>query len=255
MARTNHRSAAGADRARSLAIRVAGTVSRRLDRPEILAAVDDAARDTLHEMIAARAVLTSVLRRDSTYVDIGTNRGQWLELVTPIAPDGRHMAFEPLPDLCEATSRAFPNVDVRGMALSDEAGTAAFVRFQRYDAFSGLRPQQGIADVHHTISVRLSRLDDEIGELAPALVKIDVEGAELPVLRGARGVMERHRPVVIFEHQLASASLYGVLPTDVVTYFDALDYRLFTLTGQGPLSADQFLALMPRTVNWLAVPR
>jgi FkbM family methyltransferase len=70
-------------------------------------------------------------------------------------------------------------------------------------ALRGLRPRSyGETPVNvEEITVDMVRLDDV---LPPGydlrLIKIDVEGAELEVLRGAIGIVERCRPYIIFEH-------------------------------------------------------
>jgi FkbM family methyltransferase len=52
-----------------------------------------------------------------------------------------------------------------------------------------------------TLKIRVRRLDDVIGELPnpPAVLKIDVEGAEACVIEGARAVLSRHRPTILSE--------------------------------------------------------
>ena len=48
-----------------------------------------------------------------------------------------------------------------------------------------------------------------------ALIKIDVEGAELEVLEGGKSVISRDKPLVIFEHGLGAADCYGTTPEDI----------------------------------------
>jgi FkbM family methyltransferase len=178
--------------AEPLVRRGVGWLSRRLQRPELLAAVYATAREELHEEIAIRAVLASALRSDGTYVDVGTNRGQVLGEAVRVAPRGRHVAFEPIPTLAAEVARTFPSVDCRQMALGAAPGTAEFCHFRALDGWSGLRRSPVVSDERgdpEYISVKVSTLDAELGDLSPAVVKIDVEGAELDVLEGgARGL-------------------------------------------------------------------
>src|ERR1039457_4140202 len=109
--------------------RTIGAVSRRLERPELLAAMYPGARQVLREEIAISAVLASALGGHATYVDIGANRGQILREAVRVAPRGQHLAFEPIPTLSADLARAFPDVDCRQVALGDRAGTATFCHF------------------------------------------------------------------------------------------------------------------------------
>ena len=80
----------------SLTRRTVGVVSRRLERPELLAALYPGAREVYREEIAIKAILACALCGDSSYVDVGANRGQILREAVRVAPHGRHLAFERL---------------------------------------------------------------------------------------------------------------------------------------------------------------
>lgn len=91
---------------------------------------------------------------------------------------------------------------------------------------------------------------------APALIKIDVEGAELGVLRGARATLAAHHPLVAFEHGLGSADHYGTGPDDVHDLLTGLGYRIFDLQGSGPYDRTAFARAFHTAsrVNFLARP-
>jgi len=236
--------------------RAVGAESRRLERPELLAAVYPGARQALREEIAINAILASTLRRDATYVDIGTNRGQVLREAVRVAPRGQHLAFEPIPALAAEVKRAFPGVICRQMALGARPEVAQFCHFRRLEGWSGLRRSREISDEQgdpEYIEVDVSTLDAEIGELTPRVVKIDVEGAELDVLEGGRTVLTQARPVVLFEHVGTAAALYDSpleAPWDFLT---GLGYEIFSVTGDGPYTRSDF-AENTIVVNWLARP-
>ncbi|MCW3032626.1 MAG: hypothetical protein QOK19_2713 [Solirubrobacteraceae bacterium] len=236
--------------------RAVASVSRRLQRPELLAAFYPGARQALREEIAIRAVLASALRGDGAYVDVGANLGQVLREAVRVAPAARHVAFEPIPGVAAELARAFPGVDCRQMAIGAEPGVAEFCHFRRLEGWSGLRRSPEISDERgdpEFIDVDVSTLDAEVGELGPTVLKIDVEGAELGVLEGGRGVLAQARPVVIFEHVAAAAGLYGTSSAAIWELFAELGYEVFAVTGEGPLARDAFAA--ERTVvNWLARP-
>ena len=108
-----------------------------------------------------------------------------------------------------------------------------------------------------TITVQTERLDDVLPEtVAPALLKIDVEGGELEVMKGALETICRHRPIIVFEHGKPSAAAYGTKPTDV---YDLLvtqaSLRIYDLDGVGPITRDEFSELFETGARWNFVAR
>jgi FkbM family methyltransferase len=236
--------------------RAVGAVSRRLGRPELLAAFYPGARQALHEEIGLRAILASALRRDATYVDVGANRGQTLRDAVRVAPEGRHVAFEPIPAVAAELSRMFPTVDCREMALGARPGDAQFCYFRDLDGWSGLRRSPRISDERGNpeyIKVTISTLDAEIADRIPRVIKIDVEGAELGVVEGARALLAEARPLVIFEHVAAASALYGTPPEALWELLTGLGYEIFAVTGDGPFTREAFVE-NTAVVNWLATP-
>jgi FkbM family methyltransferase len=237
--------------------RAAGSLSRRLGRPELLAVVSQAAREAQREAVGISAVLAGTLRGSGTYVDVGANRGQVLAEAVRIAPEGAHVAFEPIPSVAAELARAFPAVDCRAKALGAHAEIAQFCHFRELDGWSGLRRRPEVSDQRgdpEYISVEVSTLDAELAGLRPSVVKIDVEGAEVAVLEGARTVLSEVRPLLIFEHVQDAAALYGAVPGEPWDLLAELDYEVFSATGDGPFSRDAFVGANA-IVNWLATPR
>src|SRR5258707_3228086 len=236
--------------------RAVASVSRRLRRPELLAAFYPGARQALREEIAIVAVLASAMRSDGAYVDVGANRGQVLAEAVRVAPCARHVAFEPIPALAAELARQFPGVDCRQVAIGAEPGVAEFCHFRTLDGWSGLRRSPEISDDQgdpEFIEVSVSTLDAEVRELAPTVVKIDVEGAELGVLQGGIEVLSEVRPLIVFEHVAAAANLYETHPEAVWDLLAGFSYEVFAVTGEGPFTRQAF-AVERSVVNWLARP-
>jgi FkbM family methyltransferase len=217
-------------------------------------------RRELRDQHALKVVLAAVLRTDSSAIDVGANLGDVLEVMAHVAPLGRHVAFEPIPELHKQLVERFPDVDVHQIALSDVAGTADFAHVLSAQAYSGLMQRDDIGalsrDVRQ-IQVRTARLDDVLPEdYAPTLVKIDVEGAELQVLLGAIQTLERHRPTVLFEHGVGGADLYGTHAHQVFDLLDGVGLRIFDLDGDGPYSRERFEQTFTEPIwNFLATPK
>lgn len=171
------------------------------------------------------AIMGRVLDRHSTCIDIGCHEGAILDAMLRIAPAGIHYAFEPLPHLFAALAAKYagnPRVRLFEVALSEAPGKATFQHVVSNPAYSGLLRRQYARHDEEIVEipVTLARLDDLVPPDAPVrLVKIDVEGAELQVLRGACALLRRCRPYVVFEHGRGAADCYGTTPGQV---FDLL---------------------------------
>jgi FkbM family methyltransferase len=226
---------------------------------EARSAFDPPLRQELRDEHALRIILAAVLRADSNAIDVGANEGAVLESVVRIAPAGRHIAFEPIPDLHARLVARFPDVEIRPVALSDVAESTELFHVLDAPAYSGLRQREDLpssAGNVRRIPVRTERLDDVLEDgYVPALLKIDVEGAELNVLRGATETLHRHRPFVVFEHGVGGADLYGAHPTEVFDLLHDAHLRIFDLEGTGPYTRERFQETFTAPIwNFLAAP-
>jgi FkbM family methyltransferase len=153
-------------------------------------------------------------------VDIGCHLGSVLSQFCHYAPQGRHIAFEPLPYKAAWLRRRYPKVGIYEMALSDTTGTAGFYYQRNASGFSGLRVHVCDSGDDNTqeIEVEVRRLD----EIAPAhrrvgFIKLDVEGAEIFTLRGASALLCRDRPLMLFECTESGMNAFGYTPCDIYT--------------------------------------
>jgi FkbM family methyltransferase len=198
-------------------------------------------------------LIAYLLRPDSVCIDVGANRGAALQHMVRCAPDGRHVAFEPLPHLAAGLRERFPMVDVRNAALANRSGNATFVHVRSREAYSGFRHRPVVSSEHlEEIVVQVERLDDVVGTgCAPALLKIDVEGAELGVLQGAMSTILRARPTVVFEHGKGGADCYGTSPEQIHDLLAGdLGYRVFDMDGAGPYSRERLVETFHRNLRW-----
>jgi FkbM family methyltransferase len=202
---------------------------------------------------ALRAVLAATLSPDSCCIDVGAHRGAVLEDIVRLAPRGRHLAYEPLPEFAAELRSAFPGVDVREAALSDEAGETEFIHVRTSPAYSGFRERAypGQEELQR-IRIEVQRLDDALPPgFVPEFLKVDVEGAELQVLAGGIETLTRHKPLVVFEHGKGSAGAYGTKPEDVHELLvERAGMRLFDLDGEGPYSRAHFEEAYEQGSHW-----
>ncbi len=226
----------------------------------VLSADEVAAERVALDQHGMRVLIAATLGPNDQAIDVGAHTGAVLREIVRVAPGGRHIAYEPLPDCSEYLRRTFPQVDVHNAALSDENGETSFIHVPAAPEFSGMRERTypGYENApRQTITVRTERLDDALpADARPSLIKIDVEGAELLVLRGAVETIRAHEPLVIFEHGIGAADRYGYGPGDVHDLVSGeLRMRIFDLDGAGPYERAEFVELFPQPIwNWVAVP-
>jgi FkbM family methyltransferase len=137
-------------------------------------------------------------------LDIGAFHGWYSVLLAPKAAAGdRFVSFEPNPDALPAlrsvlgdVGRHYPSVQMSVVAEPVGDGRAVSVTWPM--GAEG-HPRFGGGDAGGAVtSLTIDEFVQEHG-LAPGLVKIDVEGAELSVLHGMRHTMAQHRPVLLLE--------------------------------------------------------
>ncbi len=190
-----------------------------------------------------RLLLAFALPPDANCIDVGAANGRVLAEIARIAPRGRHIAYEPLPVFHTDLAARFPRIDVRRVALSDADGETTFTYATARPWVSGFRRGHHSVDAAvETISVRTERLDDHLPDgYVPHLIKIDVEGAEELVFRGALRTIAQHRPIVVFQHGRGSADYYGTKPGDIhrLLTVDA-GLRIFDMDGGGPYTSAAF---------------
>jgi FkbM family methyltransferase len=169
-----------------------------------------------------KAVLKKVCQPDSICIDIGCYKGDILRYMMEAAPKAKHIAFEPSPAQYQSLKETFDQqATIYPYALGNENGTTSFNYVATNPTYSGLRQRQYKGEeTIEKIQVEVRRLDEVIDPSMPIhIIKIDVEGGEYDVMKGATRLLDRWHPYLIFEHGLGGADKYGIAPGDV---FDLL---------------------------------
>jgi len=221
----------------------------RVLRGQTVVGSSDAERNRRDDQ-ALLMVMAAVLRPDSCCVDVGAHSGSFLNEMVRIAPQGRHIAFEPLKDFAAEMAARFPNVDVRNVALSDRNGEAQFMR-RPMAAISSLETvpegedpetwRGPILDDAQRVTVPVRRLDAELPSgFVPSLIKIDVEGVENAVLAGMQTTLANHRPVIAVEHSIG-ATHHGYEAGGIYELLAPHGLRIFDADGNGPYSQEHLV--------------
>ena len=160
------------------------------------------------------AVMKRTLSRGSNCVDVGCHLGEMLRECIRLAPQGQHFAFEPLPHLFGILRSEFgnmPNVSLYDCVLSDCEGTTHFQHVVSNPAFSGIQKRSYPRENEQVVEIEVKQvpLDFLIPETQEIdFIKIDVEGAELQVLRGAKKTIER--PITTGHNQSRYSTFYAM---------------------------------------------
>lgn len=190
-------------------------------------------------------VLKNVLKIDSNCIDVGCHKGEILELMIKIASDGKHYAFEPIPEYYQKlVEKNYTNVIIKSFALSDENGEATFNYVVSDPAYSGLKEREYKNDNPEIqkIEVHKAKLDDVVPvDYCVDFMKIDVEGGEYGVLSGAKELIKRSQPTIIFEFGLGASDYYDISAKKMYELLS--DYKLSVATLKGYLGKREKLSL------------
>jgi FkbM family methyltransferase len=206
------------------------------------------------------------IRDGMNCVDIGAHLGVILEEFERRSPSGKNVAFEALPYKSEWLKKKYPSVDIHGIALSETVGEVTFHYNKTKSGFSGLKAHTLDSENEEIVclTVPSSPLDDVLADdYRIDFIKVDVEGAELSVLRSGLKHIQRDRPPILFECCKDSLDLFEVTPEEMYQFFDQqLGYDIFVvrdyLKGDKPLSLAEFRQSMIypfRAFNFFGVPR
>lgn len=200
--------------------------------------------------------LARLLPVGGTFIDGGANLGIYtIAAASIVGSTGRVVAFEPQQTVFRALEanvalNAFSWVDLRAVALSDQEGEA-----QLFGGSEGV-VNASFGNYSSCISqtVRTTTLDlavAETGLLRLDVLKLDVEGAEELVLRGASKTLARYQPTVIFEVNPPALTALGLAMDGAWKILERHGYRFFQLAENGSLVP----AIMPEEpANVVALP-
>jgi len=196
-----------------------------------------------------RKILKKYLKKDYNCIDVGCHKGEILDLILKYSPEGEHYAFEPIPYLYEELERKYKNrAKVFSCALSDNDGETTFQHVKNAPAYSGIKKRRyDIANPEiEEIKVELKRLDGLIPSSKKIhFIKIDVEGGEFGVIKGAKKLLKGNRIVVLFECGKGACDYYGTAPVELYNFItDEVGMKIYTLNAylknKNPLSVNEF---------------
>lgn len=185
-------------------------------------------RDETVELAAIR----KYVRPGDRVCDIGANKGAFLYWMSRWVGDGgRVVAFEPQQDLAEYLRRvcdglALSNVAVEAKAVGARTGdcTLYVPGDEGNSPGASLNSRLGERAACRSVSVPLVTLDEYFPVDSPvAVLKIDVEGAEMDLFKGARRILSDQSPLLVFECEQRHLESGHV--SDVFRYLQDMGYE------------------------------
>jgi FkbM family methyltransferase len=184
------------------------------------------------------------LRPGDIVCDIGANKGSFVYWLSRWVGDGRVIAFEPQPELarnlanlCRAIK--LDNVQVEAKAVDWCGGVQQLFLPSGHQPGASLRKAALEGESFTTLPVPVVALDDYFSASdRVTLLKIDVEGAELGVFKGAERILRQHAPLLVFECE--NRHLAPGRVEDVFSHLEALGYRGSFVCGGEILPLSKF---------------
>jgi len=212
-------------------------------------------------------LLKQILKPEMVFVDVGANQGEFTLCAAKRLPAGRVLSFEPYSQVYQQlidniALNGFDNVTTYRLALSDKTGVASIM------IPSGIQPDrsfnEGLAslfahrDGHVMVETVTMNLLDRVLQENPIhrvdVVKLDVEGAELSVLRGAKLTLARHRPAIITEIHEAAFHAAGYGYEEFLGLLGGFGYEFYLIDDDGE-TAEIGRHALPSFGNLLCLPR
>jgi FkbM family methyltransferase len=189
-------------------------------------------------------LLRSTLRPGGVFVDVGANVGFHTVLASQVVgPTGHVVAVEPAPwtlELLRANLwRSGASATVLPVGAADAAGRVQLAVDEGHRSGARVAASGGI-------EVEAARLDDLLPDLVADVLKVDVEGAEPLVLRGARKLIERSPHLLVVVEFRDELHLSGESAADVLEFYESLGFELCLLRRNGTLESARAKAVLER---------
>tara|TARA_B110000285_G_scaffold21590_1_gene20893 strand:- start:884 stop:1603 length:720 start_codon:yes stop_codon:yes gene_type:complete len=197
--------------------------------------------------VLIKKIMRIVLEKDSSFIDIGCRKGAFLIEANKFAPSGSHVGFEPILYLYNKLVLTFGGInDIRQLGLSDQRGETTFNYLKNDPLYSGTtkRSYPG-KEKGEELNIKVDTLDNQLFDSARVdLIKIDIAGGELNVLRGSFNTITKFNPVIVFKYELRASDNCLATPLEMWHFFDEIKYSVYTLKnfieGPLPLSLPEF---------------
>jgi FkbM family methyltransferase len=198
-------------------------------------------------------LLAGLARPGAWHFDIGGNIGLMAAPILARVPECHVLSCEPsanvLPYL-QRTAAESPFADrwtVIPKAVGARVGIVKFTLHSPSNSpYDGMRATDRVASDHREVEVELTTIDAEwkrLGLPRVSAIKIDVEGAELDVLKGASECLKKEKPPILLEWNAKNLAAYKCPPETLLTFALELDWQVFALPNMVEVRT-------PRELSW-----
>jgi len=184
-------------------------------------------------------LLAKLVKKGDVVFDIGANFGWYsCHFAKLVGETGQVHIFEPTNVMEELKNNLTLNkfkakCVLNQIALGQKEGIEfLFIPKKMGTAFASLREHSYAADKSVKISVFVKKLDDcvSVNKIKKIdFIKMDIEGSEYLVLKGAENVLKQYSPVILLELQDVHMKYFGYSPEELINYLRDLGYHLYEI--------------------------
>jgi FkbM family methyltransferase len=203
-------------------------------------------------------LIQRVLEQGDVFWDIGANIGYFvLAAAAALANTGKVVAFEPMAAAWQNLTdnlalNSFTNIRPVRLAVSETRGEAVLYSAGDFADTSAniflAKEAEGKKEVIQTIT--LDEFAREMSKLPPTLIQMDIEGAELAVLKGGRDLIRSARPLLMIELEPKTLKALGLSKADFLAELSPYGYQpAFLKKGKWQVTQD-LEAVKGRNIFW-----
>ena len=153
------------------------------------------------------------------FIDVGANRGQSIDAIRMFVKDSTILAFEANPLLAQALTKRWKNstqvvIQACGLAAHESSQTLYIPTYNQfiYDGLASFTKEEATSWLNkqtvagfnpkklRQIEVTCDAKTLDSFSVEPDFIKLDVQGFETEVLKGAENTVQRHKPLILLEN-------------------------------------------------------
>lgn len=195
--------------------------------------------------------LRKIIKNGFICIDVGANQGEYTLWMAKLSgTNGRVISFEPLTKMFKQLSENIAlNKSMANRIIPVQKGlseTESELPIYSVNADNKFADNEGMPSIFPTNSkntfienISLSTLDIELNKLniqKVDFIKIDVEGAELPVLKGAINTLSKFKPILLIEFNESTFNAAGYSSNDIFNFLKQFGYKFYMVGVRGSIS-------------------